>query len=179
MSGNPITPLVQMRKCRGCPLRFPAPHPKGWHPAFHSPACERAYRRAQRPKPPQVPRAQLVTRAPAVPVRRSFTPASVEQRDAVRHRSCLVDASHRGIEPAHLIPRRMLVEGQEDPRAVVPLCPACHRLFDSGELDLLPYLEPAFRVELAFAVERFGLISTLRRVTNERTDHQSRPEGST
>ena len=168
MSGSPITPLVQMRKCRGCPIRFAAPHPKGWHPAFHSPACESAYKRAQKPKPQQTPRTQLVTRAPAAPIRRSFTPASVEQRHAVRHRSCLVDASHRGIEPAHLIPRRMLVEGQEDPRAVVPLCPACHRLYDSGELDLLPYLEPVFRAELAFAVERFGLISTLRRVTNER-----------
>jgi hypothetical protein len=59
-----------------------------------------------------------------------------------------------------------------DPRAVVPLCRRHHDAYDHEGLDILPFLEPHFRVELAFAVERFGLLSTLRRVTNEReSDH--------
>ncbi len=156
-----------MRACVGCPTRFEAPHPKGWPPGFCTEDCYRDFKRAE--APPAPPRARIVTRKPAAPVRRSFTPASPEQRAAVRSRRCLVDASHEGkTEPAHLIPRRMLEVGQEDARAVVPLCPTCHRGYDSGELSLLEHLEPRFRVELAFAVERFGLISTLRRVTNER-----------
>lgn len=108
--------------------------------------------------------------APSVATkRRPISEASPEQRAAIKARPCLVDASHRGkSHPAHLIPRGLLTEGQEDARAVVPLCPTCHHLYDEGGLDLLPFLEPRARIELAFAVERFGLLSTLRRVTNER-----------
>jgi hypothetical protein len=58
--------------------------------------------------------------------------------------------------------------GQEDARAVVELCRRCHRLYDDGKLDLLVWLEPYRLEELAFAVERVGLIATLERVTNER-----------
>lgn len=57
---------------------------------------------------------------------------------------------------------------QDDPRAVIPLCRPHHRAYDLGTLDVLPDLEPRFRQELAFAVERVGLLTTLRRVTNSR-----------
>lgn len=152
-------------------------------------AAERRLRREQRratepPRPEDIARearrkareAQRQAKVPpkrAAPSpaakRRPISEASPEQRAAIKARPCLVDASHRGkSHPAHLIPRGLLTEGQEDARAVVPLCPACHRLYDEGGLDLLPHLEPLARVELAFAVERFGLVLTLRRVTNER-----------
>jgi hypothetical protein len=45
---------------------------------------------------------------------------------------------------------------------------------DCGELDLLPYLEPAWRAHLAHAVGHVGLIAALRRITGTRsagTDH--------
>lgn len=85
----------------------------------------------------------------------------------------MVCRGHAGAcHPAHLIDRSLTTIGQDDPRAVIPLCPAHHRLYDdpigTGGIDLLPYLEPHFRVEIAFAVERVGLLTTLRRVTNDR-----------
>lgn len=85
------------------------------------------------------------------------------QREAIDGQFCLVCAQ-MPVEPAHLIDRS-LCNDQADPRAVVPLCPVHHRQYDDHDLDLLPYLEPRFRVELGFAVERFGLLSTLNRVT--------------
>jgi hypothetical protein len=66
--------------------------------------------------------------------------------------------------------RGQLIDSQDDPLAVVPLCREHHRAYDTGQLDLLPYLEPHWRDELAFAVQRYGLISTLRRVNNHRAD---------
>ena len=106
------------------------------------------------------------------PVRRAVSPATPAQREKVRGVRCI--ACHGSIEhdapsrPAHLIPRSMTTSGQDDELAVVPLGPVCHRLYDTGQLDLLPYLEPAWRGELAFAVARVGLVATYRRVTNNR-----------
>lgn len=51
---------------------------------------------------------------------------------------------------------------------VVPLCPACHRDFDDGDLDLLPYLEPHWREQVARAVEAVGLMAALKRITKRR-----------
>lgn len=99
--------------------------------------------------------------------RRSISPAAPAQRMAVLGRPCLVCGEDQVVHPAHVISRGMCGEGADDPRAVVPMCPIHHRLYDDGKLSILEYLEPRFRVELAFAVERFGLISTLERVTNE------------
>jgi hypothetical protein len=48
------------------------------------------------------------------------------------------------------------------------LCRPCHRAYDRGELDLLPYLEPAWRAQLAHAVGHVGLIAALRRITGTR-----------
>jgi hypothetical protein len=95
--------------------------------------------------------------------------ASTAQRVKVRELSCVVCADpNEKCDPAHLIPRTATSVGQEDPLAVVPLCRAHHREFDEGLLSLLEYLEPRYRLEVAFAVERVGLITALRRITNSR-----------
>ena len=106
--------------------------------------------------------------------RKAISPASPEQRAATRDRACLVCRGHAGhCHPAHLIDRSLTTVGQDDPRAVIPLCPEHHRLYDdpigTGGIDLLPFLEPHYRAELAYAVERVGLLTTLRRVTNDRS----------
>ena len=73
-------------------------------------------------------------------------------------------APSTGVDPAHLIPRSL--GGCGDPLCVVPLCRRpCHRAYDSGELDLLPHLEPAWRAQLAHAVGHVGLIGALRRIS--------------
>jgi hypothetical protein len=102
-----------------------------------------------------------------VPARpsRGFTPASKEQRRAVAGRACLVCAS-TPVDAAHLIDRSL--GSGDDPRDVVPLCRRHHREYDQGALDLLPYLEPRYRTELARAVELVGLLRALARVTNHR-----------
>jgi len=71
-----------------------------------------------------------------------------------------------GVDPAHLVPRSL--GGCDDAACCVPLCRRCHRAYDRGELDILPYLEPAFRTELAHALGHIGLVGLLRRVTGRR-----------
>lgn len=66
---------------------------------------------------------------------------------------------------AHLIDRSLVPDRYEDPRRVVFLCREHHDAYDAHELDLLPYLEPTHRSELSRAVEVFGLLGTLERVT--------------
>lgn len=105
---------------------------------------------------------------PAPRKARPVSPASPAQRRKVAGKAC-VHCGQSPCDPAHVIPRGMLTAGQDDPRAVVALCrQSCHRRYDSGDLDLLPALEAHARDELAFAVLRFGLVGTLRRVTNDR-----------
>jgi hypothetical protein len=120
---------------------------------------------------------ELTRRTPlrAVPPRaprRAISPASAAQRAIIHGRACIVtggDASCGGrIDPTHVIDRSITTVGQDDPRAVVPCCRRHHDLYDEGDLSLLEFLEPQFREELAFAVERVGLLTTLRRVTNQR-----------
>jgi hypothetical protein len=67
---------------------------------------------------------------------------------------------------AHLV--TPLAGGCDEPDCVVPLCRACHRAYDRGELDLLPYLEPGYRVELAHGLRHLSLLHRLRRVTGVR-----------
>lgn len=66
---------------------------------------------------------------------------------------------------AHLIDRSLAPDPHRDPRRVVYLCREHHDLYDDHKLDLLPNLEPRHRSELARAVEVFGLLGTLERVT--------------
>jgi hypothetical protein len=92
------------------------------------------------------------------------------QRDFTRDRGCLVCGTRQTVvDPAHVIDRSVLGEGQDEQLAVVPLCRPHHVAYDNGRLDLLPYLESeGWREHLAFAVARYGLVRTLERVTNVR-----------
>jgi hypothetical protein len=89
--------------------------------------------------------------------------AAERQRAAVAGRRCIVCGTDRRIDPAHLIPRSLGGCGEE--ACCVPLCRLHHRVYDRGELDLLPYLEPAWRAQLAHAVGHVGLVAALRRIS--------------
>ena len=70
-------------------------------------------------------------------------------------RSCGLVGSR--LEAAHLWPRSR--GGLQEPDGIVPLCPDCHRLFDSHRLDLLSVLNLIEQVEL---VRQAGGIETAR-----------------
>jgi hypothetical protein len=99
------------------------------------------------------------------PLQRSASMAATEaQRAAVAGRCCLACCTDKRINAAHVIPHSL--GGCGDALCVVPLCRTpCHRAYDRGELDLLPYLEPAWRAQLAHAVGHVGLIGALRRIS--------------
>jgi hypothetical protein len=88
--------------------------------------------------------------------------ASTAQRAKIVGRWCVVCSQTKGITPAHLTPRSL--GGCDDPDCVVPLCWMHHRAYDTGRLELLPYLEPRWRTEVAHAVLHLGLIGALRRL---------------
>jgi hypothetical protein len=118
-------------------------------------------------------RAQLGVRTPvrrAAPLARTASLAATDrQRLAVAGWPCIVCGATHGIDPAHLIPRSL--GGCGDPLCVVPLCRRpCHRAYDSGELDLLAHLEPAWRAQLAHAVGHVGLIGALRQISGRRQE---------
>jgi hypothetical protein len=96
---------------------------------------------------------------------RGISPASKAQREKVRLVPC-IRCGTDGCHPAHVIDRSL--GGDDDPRAVVPLCPRCHRLYDDGAISILEHLEPHYRVELAYAVVLVGLVAAIERTTNER-----------
>jgi hypothetical protein len=112
-------------------------------------------------------RAQLRARRPlrrSTPLRRTPSLAATDrQRAAVAGRPCIVCGAARRIDPAHLIPRSL--GGCGEALCVVPACRSCHGAYDEGRLDLLPYLEPAWRAQLAHAVGQVGLVGALRRTT--------------
>jgi hypothetical protein len=114
----------------------------------------------------------------SAPLRRTSSMAASErQRAAVAGRRCIVCGTDRRIDPAHLIPRSL--GGCGEAACCIPLCRRDHRAYDRGELDLLPYLEPAWRAQLAHAVGHVGLIAALRRITGTRSagaDHVAVPE---
>ena len=89
--------------------------------------------------------------------------ATAAQRAAAAGRVCIVCGTNRRIDPSHLIPRSL--GGCGDAACCVPLCRVHHRAYDRGELDLLPYLEPAWRAQLGHAVGHVGLIGALRRIS--------------
>jgi hypothetical protein len=93
-----------------------------------------------------------------------------DQRERVRDRACIVCGEYAGdCHPAHVIDRAAVnANCADDVRAVVPLCPMCHRAYDAGLLDLSPHLEPHWRDAVAWAVEAVGLFRALRRITNQR-----------
>jgi 5-methylcytosine-specific restriction endonuclease McrA len=91
--------------------------------------------------------------------------ASDAQRHKIAGRPCLV-CGRRPVDPAHLVPRSL--GGCDEADCVVPLCRRCHGAYDGGELNLLPHLEPRYRVELAHALGHVSLLALLRRVTGVR-----------
>lgn len=91
--------------------------------------------------------------------------ASPAQRAKVAGQPCVV-CGGGPCDPAHLAAKAR--GGCDSARCVVPLCRSHHREFDTGNLDLLPYLEPRWRAELGHAIEHLGLVGLYRRVTNER-----------
>jgi hypothetical protein len=113
-------------------------------------------------------RAPLRVRTPLVrktPLKRTTSMAATDaQRAAVAGRPCIACATEHRVDAAHVVPRAL---GCGDALDVVPLCRACHRAYDAGELDLLPYLEPGFRAQVAHAVGHVGLIGALRRISGE------------
>jgi hypothetical protein len=160
-----VNPEIRRRTCAfvGCPAVYETPHGIAGVPAkFCSATCHRA---SKTPKPAQ-PRATLITTAPTKRAR-AISPASPAQRNRAAQGRCVV-CNASGCHPAHLIDRSLAEDAAGDPRAVVPLCPTHHREYDEGGLSLLAHLEPHGRDALAYAVERFGLLRTLERVTNER-----------
>jgi hypothetical protein len=103
------------------------------------------------------------------PLQRTPSMAATDaQRAAVAGRPCIVCGVTRRVDPAHLISRAM--GGCGNPACCIPLCRVHHRAYDLGELDLLPYLEPAWRAQLAHAVGHVGLLGALRRISGTRRD---------
>ena len=90
--------------------------------------------------------------------------ATEAQRAAVAGRNCIVCGSRladRSGAPHTQVAGRM----RSTPCCVTALCRPCHRAYDRGELDLLPYLEPAWRAQVAHAVGHVGLVGALRRIS--------------
>ena len=122
-----------------------------------TPLRRRAKLRARKP----LQRSSSLPRTPSMA-------ATDAQRAAVAGRSCIVCGTDRRIDPAHLIPRSM--GGCGDPLCVIPACRVHHRAYDRGELDLLPYLEPGWRAQVAQRVGHVGLIAALRRISGMRRE---------
>jgi hypothetical protein len=87
--------------------------------------------------------------------------ASPAQQAKVAGQVCAVCRA-TPVDPAHLILRSL--GGCDEPACVVPLCRRHHRAFDTRRLDLLAWLEPGHREELAHAVGHLGLAAAVRRV---------------
>ncbi len=122
-----------------------------------------------RPGPPPARRTPLPPgpwRTPGTDQRRGTSrapfAASDAQRAKIRGGACVVCQQTKGITPAHLATRSL--GGCDDPACVVALCWMHHRAYDTGRLELLPYLEPRWREEVAHAVLHLGLIGALRRL---------------
>lgn len=75
--------------------------------------------------------------------------ASAEQRRKLAGFGCLV-CGRTPVDPAHLVPRRL--GGCDSPDCVVPLCRTHHRMFDTGELALAPFLGPEVERALRHAL---------------------------
>jgi hypothetical protein len=92
------------------------------------------------------------------------------QKERVGDLACIVCGEHAGdCHPAHVIPRAVLPRKvADDPRAVVPLCFECHRLYDNDEIDLSSHLEPRWRDSQEWATGAVGLWRAVRYITGTR-----------
>ena len=103
------------------------------------------------------------------PLRRTPSMAATDaQRAAVAGRPCIVCGATSRVDPAHLTSRAQ--GGCDAPTCCIALCRVHHRAYDAGELDLLPFLEPGCRAQLAHAVGHVGLNGALRRISGIRLD---------
>jgi hypothetical protein len=97
-----------------------------------------------------------------------------EQRARVAGQVCIVCGKHfNECHPAHVIPRghpKMSQMAADDVRAIVPLCLYHHWDYDHDLLDLLPYLEPAWRDSQEWAAGAVGLATAFRVITGERPE---------
>lgn len=159
---------VQRRECAlpSCPVLFETPHGGSWAAAYCSPACHHASKGTR----PTKPRAAIVTR-PAQKRARSISPASPEQRAKIRGLGkSIVSGATTELQPAHLAARGR--GGCDSPLCTVPLTAAEHRLFDDGNLDILPCLmrDGLYAGELAHALEHYdgNIPALLQRLTGVR-----------
>jgi hypothetical protein len=97
--------------------------------------------------------------------RKTLTVDNGDGADEVQTGNACIVCWRSPTDRAHLIDRSLVVDPYSDPRRVVFLCRPHHDAYDAHELDLLAILEKWHRAELAYAVEIFGLIGTLERVT--------------
>ena len=144
-----------MRRSR---LRRSTPLRPGRPPARRIPIARRTPLRRVPLRTADRPGAQRVTRLPMA--------ASDVQRAKIVGSACVVCRQTKGLTPAHLAPRAL--GGCDEPDCVVPLCWMHHRAYDTGRLELLPYLEPRWRAEIAHAVRHLGLIGAVRRLAPRR-----------
>jgi len=127
----------------------------------------RALRRAGEPRRYARLRRRRALRR-ATPLERAVVaPASAVQRAKVAGLRCLVCGVATRIDPAHLVPRSL--GGCDAADCVVALCRTHHRAYDQGALDLVAYLEPNWRREVAHAVTHLGLIGAQRRLSGRRS----------
>lgn len=151
---SPIDRTTRARLCArdGCDTRYDDLHwEQPWPRKFCSAACARGNGRA-------------VIQAKRKPI----SVASSEQRAKRQAGVSIVSGESRGLDSAHLCPRGL--GGCDDPDCTVPLTRAEHRAFDAGELDLLPYLVPAYVDEMAHALRHYrgDLPALLERLTGTR-----------
>lgn len=100
-------------------------------------------------------------------MRRDWSAGRAKVEAEGRCRSC---GAMWSLETAHIIgrsrDRRVGGIAVVDEDSVIPLCRGCHEAYDQADLDILPVLTVA---EQARAVQDAGgMITALRRVTNER-----------
>jgi hypothetical protein len=138
------------------PLRRATPLRLGRPPMRKTPLARRTPLRAA----PAYDRGEAIRRA-----RRAMA-ASDAQRAKIAGGACIVCLQTKGLTPAHLAPRSL--GGCDRPDCVVPLCWMHHRAYDIGRLELLPYLEPRWRAEVAHAVLHLGLAGAYRRLGERR-----------
>ena len=82
---------------------------------------------------------------------------------------CRIPGCHdRNTQAAHVIDRS--IGGGQDHADTIPLCQKHHQLYDTYELDLLPYLTYA---EQAAAVAKVGIVRALERIS---PDHNPRKQ---
>ena len=79
--------------------------------------------------------------------------------------ACVVCHKTNGLTPTHLVPESECCDHVD---CVVPMCFMHRRAFHAGRINLLPYLEPCWRIEIAHAVMHLGLITGYRRLTGGR-----------